>query len=480
VTTIDLPASQGQNPQIPPEQPPFPPGCPVREDFVPKGDYIDPRYVRIEKERLWPDVWQVACREEEIPEPGNFVTFDVADESIIVIRLTGGAIKAYYNACQHRGRRLTEGCGTAHHFFCRYHGWRWNLDGSVREVVDREDWGDRVTDEDLRLKEPRVGTWGGFVFITMNPDAEPLLDYLAPLPEVFDPFEFEKFRYRWYKTVILPCNWKTALEAFDEGYHVQTTHPQLLRNNDDLTDSRRFGKHSTFAGAEDNWPLGAPSRRLGQPFPKDLRPGVISFVELMEEQLRAIWTPRDLTAARRLATELDESDGADPARVMGAMMAFAAEEAEKDGSGWPKLTTKNLIRAGQDWHIFPNLIVLPYPDGALWYRARPNGDDPDSCIFDIWSLVRYAPGTEPELKREFYTDWRDHKDWGRILEQDFENLDAVQQGMKSRGFPGSRTSPRQEMAISNFHRVLHEYYYRDDEISDGAVSGTDEKDEARS
>jgi hypothetical protein len=207
---------------------------------------------------------------------------------------------------------------------------------------------------------------------------------------------------------------------------------------------------------------------------------VISFIELMEEQLRAIWTPRDLTAARRLATELDESDGADPARVMGAMMAFAAEEAEKDGSGWPKLTTENLIRAGQDWHIFPNLIVLPYPDGALWYRARPNGDDPDSCVFDIWSLVRYAPGAEPELKREFYADWRDHKDWGRILEQDFENLDAVQQGMKSRGFPGSRTSPRQEMAISNFHRVLHEHYYRDDESSGGAVSGTDERDEARS
>ncbi|WP_372349805.1 Rieske 2Fe-2S domain-containing protein [Streptomyces sp. KL116D] len=76
----------------------------MQEDLVPKDDYIDPRYVALEKERLWPDVWQVACREEEIPKAGNFVTFDVADESIIVIRLATGEIKAYYNACQHRRR----------------------------------------------------------------------------------------------------------------------------------------------------------------------------------------------------------------------------------------------------------------------------------------------------------------------------------------------------------------------------------------
>ena len=450
------------------EQPPYPADSPVREDFVPKDEYIDPRFLRMEKERLWPRIWQVACREEEIPAPGDFLTFDVADESVIVVRLDDGTVRAYHNACRHRGRRLTEGCGTARNFFCRYHGWRWNLDGTIREVVDREDWGDSLTDDELRLKEPLVDTWGGFVFITMDPDAEPLRDYLAPIPDVFDAFEFEKFRHRWYKTVVLPCNWKTAIEAFTEGYHVQTTHPQLLRLNDDLTDSSRFGRHSTFAGAEDNWPLGAPSRRLGQPMPTDFRPGTISYLELLENQLRAIWTPRDLEAARRLTTDLDDEAGRDPARVRGALMAFCAEAAEADGAGWPKLDVENLIRAGQDWHIFPNLIVLPYPDGALWYRARPNGDDPDSCVFDIWSLMRYAPGAEPPLKREFYADWRDHDEWGRILEQDFENLAAVQQGMKSRGFPGARPSPRQEVAISNFHRALYEYCYTDD--GDGGLT----------
>jgi phenylpropionate dioxygenase-like ring-hydroxylating dioxygenase large terminal subunit len=111
----------------------------VRDDFVPKGPYYEPKYVTLEKEKLWPNVWQVACRMEEIPNPGDYVTYSIADESIIVSRLDDKSLRAYYNVCQHRGRRLTEGCGNAKNFYCRFHGWRWNLDGSPREVLDRDD-----------------------------------------------------------------------------------------------------------------------------------------------------------------------------------------------------------------------------------------------------------------------------------------------------------------------------------------------------
>jgi hypothetical protein len=176
----------------------------------------------------------------------------------------------------------------------------------------------------------------------------------------------------------------------------------------------------------------------------------------MEEDLRAIYTTRDTEAAKRLLS--DVPDGTDPMNVLMQLMTFQREAAVEDGAGWPDgLTFENIVRAGVDWHMFPNLIVLPYMDGGLWYRARPNGNDPDSCVFDVWSLARYAPGDEPPLNREFFTDWRDHDDWGGILPQDFQNMDAVQQGMKSRGFSGSRTNPVQEKPISNFHRVLHEY-----------------------
>ncbi|OBH11793.1 (2Fe-2S)-binding protein [Mycobacterium sp. E342] len=428
----------------------------MRDDFVPKEPYYEKNFVDLEKQRLWPQVWQVACREEEIPNAGDYVSYEIGDESIVVIRIDEGTVRAYYNVCQHRGRRLTEGCGNAKHFYCRFHGWRWNLDGSPREVLDRADYGDSLQDQDIRLKTVHVETWGGFVFVTMERSPEPLRDYLSPVPEIFDGFEFEKLRYRWYKTVVLPCNWKTVLEAFNEGYHVSATHPQLLRFADDWTVGEAFGKHGMFTYPPDNRPLGFPSRRLGGEVPKDLRHGLFGFLELMERDLRAIYTTRDYEAAKRLLTDVPADE--EPMTVMMKLMTFQREAALESGAGWPDgLTFENIVRAGMDWHIFPNLIVLPYMDGALWYRARPNGDDPDSCVFDVWSLARYRPGGEPPLERQFFRDWREHDDWGGILPQDFQNLGEVQRGMKSRGFVGARTNPVQEKPISNFHRVLHEY-----------------------
>lgn len=431
-------------------------GGQVRDDFVPKEPYYQPKYVELEKRLLWPNVWQVACRLEEIPNPGDYITYEIADESIVVVRTDETAVRAYYNVCQHRGRRLTEGCGNAKHFYCRFHGWRWNLDGSPREVLDRNDYAGCLQDSEIGLKSVTSDTWGGFVFITMQDSPEPLRDYLAPVPEIFDGYEFERMRYRWYKTVVLPCNWKVVLEAFNEGYHVAATHPQLLRFTDDWTVSEAFGKHAMFTYPPDNRPLGFPSRRLGGEVPKDIRKGLFRFLEEMERELRAIYSTRDFEAAKRLLTEVSEDE--EPTTVLMKLMMFHREAALEDGAGWPDgLSFESIVRAGIDWHMFPNLIVLPYMDAALWYRARPNGDDPDSCVFDVWSLARYPEGEEPPLQRQFFTDWRAHDDWGGILPQDFQNLAQVQQGMKSRGFVGSRTNPVQEKPISNFHRVLHQY-----------------------
>jgi hypothetical protein len=86
-----------------------------------------------------------------------------------------------------------------------------------------------------------------------------------------------------------------------------------------------------------------------------------------------------------------------------------------------------------------------------------NGSRCTTDAVDMWSLARYAPGTEPALQRQFIPDWHDHDDWGAIFPQDFQNLGEVQQGMKSRGFAGARTNPVQEKAISNFHRALRRY-----------------------
>jgi hypothetical protein len=115
---------------------------------------------------------------------------------------------------------------------------------------------------------------------------------------------------------------------------------------------------------------------------------------------------------------------------------------------------------GNDWHIFPNLVMLPRPTGNLAYRMLPDARDPNFCFLEIYSLQRYAPGAEPPLKRQYLhgpEDWRNVTPISYILQQDFDNMGEVQLGMRSRGFKGARTNPLQETTVSHFHRVLNDY-----------------------
>ncbi|ASG22244.1 aromatic ring-hydroxylating oxygenase subunit alpha [Nitrospirillum viridazoti] len=425
----------------------------VRPDFVPAASYIAPEYVRLEKERLWPRVWQMACREEEIAQPGDYYTYDIADESITVVRQKSGAIAAYFNVCPHRGRRLTAGCGHTARLHCKYHGWKWTLDGKPADIVDRQDWGDCLQDADVTLEAVKVGTWGGWVFINMDPECEPLEEFLEPAKAILDPYQFDKMRYVWRKSIVMPCNWKVALEAFNEGYHVQTTHRQLLAYLDDMTYSAAKGKHGMF-GYAPNRLYGLPSPRLGEA-KGDMRRGLYLFNKEIWDTLQATTTKEMLAAAARLV-ELPED--ADPYTIYGAFAQFHREEAAKNNRPFPDVPVETLIAAGTDWHIFPNLVFLQQPTNVLFYRARPNGDDPDSCIFEINVIERFAEGANPDVAVEHGADWA-KVDWGLILEQDFQNMGEVQKGMKSRGFKGARPSPVQERAISNFHETLHHYLW---------------------
>jgi nitrite reductase/ring-hydroxylating ferredoxin subunit len=436
----------------------------VRPDFVPTEHYISPEFLRLEKDRLWPRVWQVACREEELPRIGSFVTYDIMDESIVVVRLAENQLKAYFNVCQHRGRRLTQGCGQIGKFHCLFHGWQYNLDGSVARIFERQDWSgcSNFEDKDLRLKEVRVDTWAGWVFVNMDPDAEPLAEYLAPVPQYLDPFEIGRMRYRWYLSVKVPCNWKTGLEAFNEAYHVMGTHPQMLPiYGDDITRSRTFGRHGNFYYPPNpDFPVGAPSPRLGIPAPKDLRPKLVEYYDMICVTLNAIFSDRDAEATRRLMTEVEPTASA--GEIMMKLLEFQREAAIAAGAGWPNISMQQLFEAGTDWHVFPNLIMLPYPDGAIAYRSLPDTSNPDMCIFEVYALQRYAPGAEPALERKYLhgaDDWRNIKSVSLILQQDFDNMGEVQRGMKSRGFSGARTNPLQESAVSNFHRTICEYLY---------------------
>ena len=136
--------------------------------------------------------------------------------------------------------------GTRTQFVCAYHGWRFNLQGDNTHIIHKDDWQGALTDTCTGLRSVNVDTWGGWIWINMDPACEPLRDFLEPAATMLDPFELQNMRYRWRKWGIFDCNWKVALEAFNETYHVQTTHPEFNKFGEFRGWARVHGKHSNI------------------------------------------------------------------------------------------------------------------------------------------------------------------------------------------------------------------------------------------
>ena len=194
--------------------------------FVPVERYTSRAFHELEVEKLWKRVWQMACREEDIPEVGDHITYDIANLSVVVVRVAPDTIKAYQNICLHRGRLLKEKPGRDTELRCAFHGFAWNLDGSLKHVPCK--WDFPQVDDSWKLPEVRVDSWGGFVFVSFDLDTGPLADHLGDLSTHFERWPLEKRYKQAHVAKVLRCNWKLAQEAFMEAYHVVATHPQLL------------------------------------------------------------------------------------------------------------------------------------------------------------------------------------------------------------------------------------------------------------
>ncbi len=167
----------------------------VRPDgFVPKERYTTREFTELEQTRLWPRVWQIACREEQVEDTGAFFEYTIGDEAVFVVRSGTGALHTFYNTCLHRGRRLADGCGSFAdgEIRCPYHGWRYGLDGRLTVVPDRHEF--EGLPDDLALGRVRVDTWGGFVFVNLDAGAPPLLEFLDPLPTMLAPYHLDQMR----------------------------------------------------------------------------------------------------------------------------------------------------------------------------------------------------------------------------------------------------------------------------------------------
>ena len=416
---------------------------------IPAERYVSAEFAALEAEKLWGHVWQIAGREEEVPSAGDYLEHEIANESILVVRNDDGSLRAFHNACRHRGTQLRSGCGNAAEIRCRYHGWRWNLDGSLKEISDVEDFDlDCVGADALRLNECQVDVWGGFIFINMDLDAEPLEQFLGDVPEALSPHRLELMRFTRFRTAVLECNWKVALDAFDEYYHLRCIHPQMGRYLDHGgAQFQQYGIHGV-----NRWAPGAFGRSAAGITEvldgNDMLASALEDLPFLDEN-----DPQAIAIQEFYESVSDEMSVHD---FFAHMRRIQAEAGDIDVS---HLSDDDLL-APHDWHIFPNLLGGPGGLNAYMFRSRPNGLDPHTCLFDIWDLERPPAGQElPKVQREMFEDWRAHDAWGRPVEQDFTNVALVQKGMRSKSFDQVLLGG-QERSIANFHEGLSEYLAR--------------------
>jgi phenylpropionate dioxygenase-like ring-hydroxylating dioxygenase large terminal subunit len=434
----------------------------IRPDFIPADRYVAADLTQREKQRLWPRIWHIVCREEEISAVGDFVTYEIFEESIIVVRTSPEQVKALYNVCQHRGRRLIDQpSGQTRGFFCKFHGWKYHLDGSIAHVHRRQEWAKCAgfKDEKLGLKEVRLERWGGWVWVNMDRDAPTLAEWLGEeLTNILEPFEFHTLRRAWHEVIIAPVNWKVVIEAFNEAYHSGATHNHWIDYNIMRGPAEVHGRHAMYftnfhglpnVKREDGvWSASKSLQDLLYYQSKEIHETLFALVP--DPMMKAVTRLRDETPADM-----------PPERILARLWDLHREEIEATGAKWPaRLRLEDVARAGTSWHIFPNTIVLPAVDGVLWYRIRPYGDDPQRCIFDIWGLQRYAPGHEPKIEQHVSDGFAAFRGRNPFLEQDFDNMIAVDRGMHSRGWSGARTNPAEETTITHFHRMIDEFLSR--------------------
>jgi phenylpropionate dioxygenase-like ring-hydroxylating dioxygenase large terminal subunit len=192
---------------------------------LPAGRYRDPEFLALER-RLWASAWLYAGHASELPTPGGYKLWDRSGVPVLLLRDADGEIRAFYNACRHRGGPLVcEPAGnTGAQLTCHYHGWTYDLQGRLVGVRDRRDFPglDFATRSLIPLRCERLGDW---VFVNRDPDAEALEQHLGPVNDYFRGLALQTLRPVHQQTFPVRCNFKMLLEGFLEVYHLNAVHP---------------------------------------------------------------------------------------------------------------------------------------------------------------------------------------------------------------------------------------------------------------
>lgn len=410
--------------------------------------YYDPAFASLEKERLWKKTWQYACREEDIPNIGDQYRYDVGTLSWVIVRSALTEIRAFNNACLHRGTLLCSGNSSTSTIRCPFHGWEWNLDGRLKHIPSHWDFKE-VKPDRYKLPEAQVATWGGFIFINPDEHAPPLEPVLGVLPQHFRSWEPDRRFTVFHIRKLVRANWKIVMEAFLESYHVVETHSAALGFTGDAST-----QYDTWDDGKSHisrliTPAGVPSPHLGDDASiiDAANQTFAAFALSMPGQPVPSFDSASPLSARAQVAEWRR-------RNMGAALG-------RDFSSWSDATMIDSIQ----YYMFPNFCPW-YGEGLpLIYQFLPHGDDPNVSVMNV-RLTAPLPGNglpAPPAARirelGFDDQFSTVSEIGLlsiIFDQDMSNLPRIQTGVKAANDQRAvlTLGKYQEQRIRHFHEVL--------------------------
>ena len=420
-------------------------------DPIPASRYTDPAFFEQEKQKMWPRVWQFAAREEELPEPGDYVVYENVGKSFIVMRQEDGSVRAFGNVCLHRGRKLKTQDGWTAELQCPFHGFTWNNDGSLKQIPCRWDF-PHLSDADMKLPEVSVGRWGGYIFIREASGGPSLEDYLAPMPDHFRRWKHEECATAIWVGKVVPANWKVVMEAFMESWHTVVTHPQLLPFTGDanslyniygdhvnmtLTPFGTMSPHLDPAGREQQW--------IVDEFVKYNGRSSDNYEGDAPEGGYNVKVPEGVTARAALGASLRETTS----KMFGHDVSFASDAEMMDAILY---------------NVFPNFSPWAGFQPNIVYRWRP-WHDVDHCLMEVRILTRVPPGQQapkaPPMTflttEQKWTEAAELGILGDVFEQDMDNLPYVQEGLKASLTDKVQLANYQEIQIRQFQNTVAKY-----------------------
>ena len=414
--------------------------------------YTSADFALLEREKMWPNVWQFAAREEDMPEPGDTVVYEINDRSYLLVRQPDLTIRAFHNVCLHRGRKLRTASGRAINLRCPFHGFTWNNDGSLKEIPCAWDF-KHLAGKDLSLPQLKVDRWQGFVLVTENAALPCFTEWVGPGIEHYENWRLDEcYTGAWIGRVI-PANWKAVAEAFMEAWHSVVTHPQILPFTADA--NTRYDLYGDFMNRAIT-PAGALSPHLKG---KDQRYVIEKLGEFLGGDSRG----------RRSETDVDDLKGfaADDPLLARKLLAQANREGftAMNGHDYSAATDSEMLD-NLTYNIFPNWSPWGGFVPNLVYRWRPAGD-PDHCLMEVRILMRTPKGEKPPKTAPMHLVPPDQPfseashligaALAGVFDQDMENLPYVQQGMKASANRRLELGHYQESRIRHFHRTLDKF-----------------------